>query len=65
MTTPGAAQITGQYERLVLRATYPLIKTRRQSLDLTGSFELLSEIESAKAVGLTLKFTGLTVELWD
>jgi len=61
VTTPGAAQITGQYERLVLRATYPLIKTRRQSLDLTGSFELLSEIESAKAVGLTLNQDRLRV----
>ena len=39
----GALQTRGLYERLAVRAAYPLIKTRTESLNIAGSFELINE----------------------
>lgn len=55
----GGIQITGHFERLSLRAAYPLIRTRREKLGITASFDLLAETEAAKAFGLTLNHDRL------
>lgn len=39
----GALQTRGLYERLAVRAAYPLIKTRTESLNIAGSFEVINE----------------------
>jgi hemolysin activation/secretion protein len=48
---PGTAQATGDYERFALRASYPLIRSRQQSLTLTGGLELITENQVAQAIG--------------
>jgi hemolysin activation/secretion protein len=58
---PGTLAVSGLYERLAFRATYPLIETRRQHLDVTGSFELTSETETADAFGVPLSEDRLRV----
>lgn len=50
----GAVTIAGHFARLSLRLAYPLIRTRREKLGLTASFDLAAETESAPAFGLTL-----------
>jgi hemolysin activation/secretion protein len=57
----GATQITGLFTRLDLRASYPLIRTRKETLDLTGAFEISSESEVAKAFAQTLNLDRLRV----
>jgi hemolysin activation/secretion protein len=55
----GGVQVTGHFERLSFRAAYPLIRTRRERLGLSASFDLLAETEEAKAFGLTLNHDRL------
>jgi len=58
---PGTLAVSGVYERLAFRAAYPLIETRRQTLDVTGSFELTSETQTAAAFGLPLSEDRLRI----
>jgi hemolysin activation/secretion protein len=48
---PGTAQVTGRYERFVVRANYPLIRTRRENLTVSGGFELDNETETTNSFG--------------
>ncbi len=47
-------QTTGLYERFALRGSYPLVRTRRETLVLTGGIEAIREVQSARAFNLTL-----------
>ena len=58
---PGVLAVSGLYERLAFRAAYPLIETRRQTLNVTGSFDLTSETETADAFGVPLSEDRLRV----
>ena len=60
-TGAGTTSILGQYARFALRASYPLIKTRKQTLDFSGSFELISENEIARAFNLLLNKDRLRI----
>ncbi len=48
-TPAGGLATTGVYERAVVRASYPLIRSRAQTLALKGSIELVNERQSAPA----------------
>jgi hemolysin activation/secretion protein len=43
MTTAGGVANIGQFERLALRTSYPLIRTRPETLGLNGGFEYISQ----------------------
>ena len=44
---PGTVRTRGEFDRFALRANYPLLKTRAHALMLTGSFEVIDEIQKA------------------
>lgn len=50
-SSAGIATTTGLFERAVLRASYPVVRSRRENLTLTGSFELTSEFENVAGLG--------------
>ncbi len=47
----GGAPTTGVFERVALRANYPIVRSRRENLTLTGGFELSSEREAITDLG--------------
>ncbi|WP_353229038.1 ShlB/FhaC/HecB family hemolysin secretion/activation protein [Novosphingobium sp.] len=55
-TTPrgaaGSAIVAGRFERLVLRASYPLIRSRRENLSVTGSVEMSNEDQTVVGLGV-------------
>ena len=57
----GTVQVTGRFERVALRLAYPLILTRRESLGISGSFELIDEKSDVKSFALALNHDRLRV----
>lgn len=60
-TPRGALPITGQFDRVVARLTYPLILTRRETLSVSGGFEWIAESQTARGFGVKLSEDGLRV----
>ena len=58
---PGAAEVSGQFERIAFRLRYPLILSRSQSLDLTGGLDLIEETAQVRAFDLTVNHDRLRV----
>jgi hemolysin activation/secretion protein len=56
-----ATQTRGVFERFALRALYPMIKTRSETLTVTGSFEAINEVEEAPAFGTDLSEDRLRI----
>ena len=50
----GGLQIRGKVNHVALRFAYPLILTRRESLNITASFDLLDETQSLPDFGVRL-----------
>lgn len=49
----GGIATLGVFERIALRASYPVVRSRRENLNVTGSFELSSETETALGIALS------------
>ena len=56
-----ATQTPGVFERFALRALYPIIKTRSETLTVTSSFEAINEVEEAPAFGTDLSGDRLRI----
>ena len=61
VTAAGAPQVTGLFERFAFKASYPLVRTRRENLSITAGFELSRESATAKGFGITLSEDKLRV----
>ncbi len=58
---PFTATITGFYEKFSVRATYPLIRSRRQNLTLNTGLDLIVETQAAKDFGIFINRDRLRV----
>ena len=56
-----AVPTTGLFERFALRAVYPIIKTRSETLTVAGSFEAMNEVEQASTFGTELNKDRLRI----
>lgn len=54
ITAKGALPINGQFDRVLMRLSYPLILTRREMLSVSGGFEWSEETQSARGFGVDL-----------
>lgn len=50
----GGVPISGKFDRVALALKYPLVLRRRESLNLSGGFEILNEHQSVTGFGLRL-----------
>lgn len=59
--TNGALPITGQFDRVVARLSYPIVLTRREMLSVSGGFEWISESQTARGFAIRLRQDDLRV----
>lgn len=50
----GVLRVQGAFEKISLRAAYPILRTRRQSLTINAAFELVSERQTARDFDIDL-----------
>lgn len=55
----GALPINGQFDRVLMRLSYPLILTRRETLSVSGGFEWAEESQTARGFGVQLSHDRL------
>ena len=58
---PSTPAVTGRYEKFSLRASYPLIRSRRQNLSLNGGLDLIVEDQAFRDFGFMINRDRLRV----